>query len=142
MQSVVAQIYSRAVSDKPAMLFRSHDPNYKDGEQLRDFICVEDCTEILNWFLDTPSACGLFNCGTGKARSYADVAKAVFKALGKESRIEFIDTPEDIRDKYQYFTEASIKRLRSAGYVGSMTELEDGVRAYVVNFLDTDDPYR
>ena len=98
--------------------------------------------DIVNWLLDTPSVSGLFNCGTGKARSFADLAAAVYQALGKEPKIEFVDAPEDVRDKYQYFTEATMDRLRDAGYEKPMTELEDGVRSYVVDFLHTDDPYR
>ena len=142
MQSVVSQIYSRATANEAAVLFRSHHPDYEDGWQLRDFITVEDCVDIVNWFLDNPSASGLFNCGTGKARSYVDLAEAVFRALDKEPNIEFINTPEDIREKYQYFTEASVNRLRLAGYKRAMTDLEDGVESYVTNFLNTDNPYR
>ena len=142
MQSVVSQIYSRAAANEAAVLFRSHNPNYEDGCQLRDFIFVDDCVEVVNWCLDNPFVCGLFNCGTGKARSYADLSMAVFRALDKEPRIDFVDTPEDIREKYQYFTEASIKRLRAAGYKKTMTELEDGIGSYVTDFLNTDDPYR
>ena len=142
MQSVVAQVYTSAAANEAAILFRSHHPDYVDGGQLRDFIWVGDCIDIVNWLLDTPSVSGLFNCGTGKARSFADLAAAVYRALGKEPNIEFVDTPEDIRDKYQYFTEATMDRLRGAGYEKPMTELEDGVRSYVVDFLHTDDPYR
>ncbi len=142
MQSVVSQIHSRAAANEPAVLFRSHHPNYEDGWQLRDFISVDDCVDIVDWFLNTPSVCGLFNCGTGKARSYLDLATAVFQALDKEPMIEFVDTPGDIREKYQYFTEASINRLRAAGYKREMIELEEGVRSYVIDFLNTDDPYR
>jgi len=142
MQSVVAQVYMSAAANEAAILFRSHHPGYVDGGQLRDFIWVGDCIDIVNWLLDTPSVSGLFNCGTGKARSFADLAAAVYRALGKEPNIEFVDTPEDIRERYQYFTEATMDRLRGAGYEKPMTELEDGVRSYVVDFLHTDDPYR
>ena len=105
-----------------------------DGGQLRDFIWVGDCIDIVNWLLDTPSVSGLFNCGTGKARSFADLAAAVYRALGKEPNIEFVDTPEDIRERYQYFTEATMDRLRGAGYEKPMTELEDGVRSLCRRF--------
>ena len=142
MQSVVAQVYTSAAANEAAILFRSHHSGYVDGGQLRDFIWVGDCIDIVNWLLDTPSVSGLFNCGTGKARSFADLAAAVYRALGKEPNIEFVDTPEDIRERYQYFTEATMDRLRGAGYEKPMTELEDGVRSYVVDFLHTDDPYR
>ncbi len=142
MQSVVAQVYTSAAANEAAILFRSHHPGYVDGGQLRDFIWVGDCIDIVNWLLDTPSVSGLFNCGTGKARSFADLAAAVYRALGKEPNIEFVDTPEDIRERYQYFTEATMDRLRGVGYEKPMTELEDGVRSYVVDFLHTDDPYR
>ena len=142
MQSVVAQVYPRAAADEAAILFRSHHPDYADGGQLRDFVWVGDCIDIVNWLLDTPSVSGLFNCGTGKARSFFDLAGTVYRALGKEPKIEFVDTPEDIRDKYQYFTEASMNRLRDAGYEKPMTELEDGIQSYVIDFLDTDNPYR
>ena len=142
MQSVVAQVYTSAAANEAAILFRSHHPGYVDGGQLRDFIWVGDCIDIVNWLLDTPSVSGLFNCGTGKARSFADLAAAVYRALGKEPNIEFVDTPEDIRERYQYFTEATMDQLRGAGYGKPMTELEDGVRSYVVDFLHTDDPYR
>ena len=142
MQSVVAQVYSSAAANEAAILFRSHHPDYADGGQLRDFVWVGDCMDIVNWLLETPSVSGLFNCGTGKARSFADLAAAVYRALGKEPKIQFVDTPDDIRDKYQYFTQATMDRLRDAGYEKSMTELENGVRSYVVNFLHTDDPYR
>ena len=142
MQSVVAQVYMSAAANEAAILFRSHHPGYVDGGQLRDFIWVGDCIDIVNWLLDTPSVSGLFNCGTGKARSFVDLAAAVYRALGKEPNIEFVDTPDDIRERYQYFTEATMDRLRGAGYEKPMTELEDGVRSYVVDFLHTDDPYR
>ena len=142
MQSVVAQVYTSAAANEAAILFRSHHSGYVDGGQLRDFIWVGDCIDIVNWLLDTPSVSGLFNCGTGKARSFADLAAAVYRALGKEPNIEFVDTPDDIRERYQYFTEATMDRLRGAGYEKPMTELEDGVRSYVVDFLHTDDPYR
>ncbi|MDD9875992.1 MAG: ADP-glyceromanno-heptose 6-epimerase [Magnetovibrio sp.] len=142
MRSVVSQVYPRAVSGDAAVLFKSHHPNYADGGQLRDFIWVDDCVDIVLWLLANPSVSGIFNCGTGKARSFADLASAVFKALGREPQIDYVDTPEDIRDKYQYFTEAGMDRLRAAGYAAPMTELEDGVAKYVRGFLDADDPYR
>jgi len=141
--SVVAQIQPRILAGEPAVLFRSHRDGIPDGGQSRDFIWVGDCVDVMLWLGDTPGVSGLFNVGTGKARSFADLATAVFDALGKAPRIEFIDTPHEIRDRYQYFTEASMDRLRAAGYPGQFTSLEEGVRRYVQDFLiQDDDPYR
>lgn len=142
MQSVVSQVYPRAVAGEPASLFKSHHPDYEDGGQLRDFVWVGDCVDIILWLLDNRGVSGLFNCGTGQARSFADLASAVYRALDKEPVIEFVPTPENIRDKYQYFTEARMERLRAAGYDKPSTSLEDGINAYVRNYLHTADPYR
>ena len=142
MQSVVAQTYPHAANQEAAVLFRSHHPDYEDGGQLRDFIWVGDCVDIILWLLENQGVSGLFNCGTGKARSFADLVRAVYGALDREATIEYIDTPIQIRDKYQYFTEAKMQRLRAAGYDKPMTELEDGITTYVRDFLDTDNPYR
>ena len=141
-KSVVAQIYPRAEAGMPARLFKSHHPDYADGGQLRDFIWVGDCVDVVLWLLEHDTQEGLFNCGTGGARSFADLAAAVYRALGEELRIEYIPTPEAIRDRYQYFTEADMSRLRAAGYDQTFTTLEDGVGAYVKGFLNTDDRYR
>jgi ADP-L-glycero-D-manno-heptose 6-epimerase len=141
-QSVIAQIYPRAAANLPAILFRSHNADYEDGGQLRDFVWVGDCVDIMIWLYDTPHVSGLFNLGTGQARSFADLARAVYAALEEEPRIDFIDTPVAIRDRYQYFTEARMEKLRNAGYSGHFTSLEEGVRRYVQDYLDTDDPYR
>ncbi|MEK9752781.1 MAG: ADP-glyceromanno-heptose 6-epimerase [Rhodospirillaceae bacterium] len=141
MQSVVAQTYPHAANQEAAVLFRSHHPDYEDGGQLRDFIWVGDCVDIVMWLLANGHVSGLFNCGTGKARTFADLARAVYAAVGREATIEYIDTPVAIRDKYQYFTEAKMARLRDAGYTKPMTELEDGVAAYVRGYLHSDDPY-
>ncbi len=141
MKSVVAQLFPRASSGEPARLFRSHNPNYPDGGQMRDFVWVGDCVDVMLWFLDHPRLSGLFNMGTGKARSFADLAAAVYRALDRSPRIEYIDTPFEIRDKYQYFTEARMERLRQAGYRQPFTELEDGVGRYVRDFLAAADPY-
>ena len=141
-KSVVAQIHPRAAEGLPATLFKSHHPDYADGGQLRDFIWVGDCVDVMLWLYDTPSVSGLFNVGTGKARSFADLATSVYVALDKEPRIDYVDTPVEIRDRYQYFTQARMTRLRDAGYGGQFTPLEEGVRRYVQDFLATDDPYR
>ena len=142
MKSVVAQIYPRAVTGEPARLFRSHRPDVADGGQKRDFVYVRDCVDMMLWLYDHPAVNGLFNIGSGTARSFADLAAAVFRALGSEPRIDFVDTPVEFRDKYQYFTEARMERLRAAGYARPPTTLEEGVRDYVQTYLAADDPYR
>lgn len=141
-QSVAVQIFRAAKAGEPARLFKSHHPDYDDGGQLRDFIWVGDCTDVMLWLLDHPDVNGLFNLGTGAARSFADLAAAVFKALGRTPDIDYVDTPENIREKYQYFTEAKMDQLRQAGYATPFTSLEDGVGRYVRDYLDRDDPYR
>lgn len=142
MQSVVAHIYPRAAKGEPARLFRSHRAGIPDGGQQRDFVAVGDCVDMLLFLYDHPDQCGLFNMGSGTARSFADLAAAVYRAAGREPLIEFIDTPIEIRDKYQYFTQAPIDRLRRAGYDRPTTSLEDGVRDYVQTYLAAADPYR
>ncbi|MDC0033209.1 ADP-glyceromanno-heptose 6-epimerase [Alphaproteobacteria bacterium] len=132
----------REVSDGgSAVLFRSHHPDFEDGGQMRDFIWVDDCVDVMVWLMEHRSASGLFNIGTGKARSFADLAHAIFKALNRQPEIRYIDTPLPIRDKYQYFTEARIKRLLHAGYNKPFTGLEQGVGHYVQDFLLKEDPY-
>ena len=140
--SVVAQIHPRAVAGEPARLFESHNPDYADGGQLRDFIWVDDCVDIVMWLLGNKAVSGLYNCGTGKARSFKDLASAIFRGLGKEPAIDYVPTPPDLRDKYQYFTQASMGRLRAAGYTADFTALEDGVGRYVEDYLSAPDPYR
>jgi ADP-L-glycero-D-manno-heptose 6-epimerase len=142
MKSVVAQLYPRAANGDPARLFRSHRPDYADGGQMRDFVHVNDVVDMLLFLYDHPRTSGIFNMGSGKARSFADLASAVYRALGREPRLEFVDTPEEIRAKYQYFTEAQLDRLRAAGYRKPTTRLEDGVADYVTCYLAADDPYR
>lgn len=140
-RSVAHHLYPRAVAGEPARLFKSHNPNYADGGQMRDFVWVGDCVSVMMWLLDHPKVNGLFNLGSGKARSFADLARAVYAASGRNVAIEYIDTPEAIRDKYQYFTEAKMNRLREAGYGLPMTSLEDGIRTYISDHLATADPY-
>jgi ADP-L-glycero-D-manno-heptose 6-epimerase len=142
MKSVVAQIYPRAAKGEPARLFRSHRAAVPDGGQKRDFVYVRDCVDMMLWLYDHPAVNGLFNIGSGTARSFGDLAAAVFRALGKEPRIAFVDTPAEIRDRYQYFTEARMGRLRAAGYDRPATPLEDGVRDYIERYLAAADPYR
>jgi len=141
-QSVVSQIYPQAISGAPAHLFRSHNPNYEDGGQMRDFVWVGDVVSVMMWLLDHEGVNGLFNLGSGQARSFLDLAKAVYRSAGKEPYIKFIDTPVAIRDKYQYFTEARMGRLKACGYDTPFTSLEDGVAAYVNGFLSRPDRYR
>ncbi|MCR9071529.1 MAG: ADP-glyceromanno-heptose 6-epimerase [Alphaproteobacteria bacterium] len=142
MKSVVAQITPKIMAGESAKLFTSHHPDYPDGGQLRDFVYVDDCVRVMLWLLDAGEVNGVFNLGTGAARSFADLARSVFAALDQEERIEFIEMPEAIRDRYQYFTQARMDRLRGAGYPDQFTTLEEGVRRYVKGFLTSDDPYR
>jgi len=142
MKSVAAHIYPHAAKGEPARLFRSHRPDIADGGQKRDFVAVRDCVDMMLWLYDHPAVNGLFNSGSGNARSFADLATAVYRALGRDPQIEYVDTPIDIRDKYQYFTEARMDRLRAAGYTAAPTSLEDGVRDYVQSYLAAADPYR
>lgn len=140
-QSVVSHIFPAAEIDNPAHLFRSHDPLYKDGEQMRDFVWVSDCVDVMMWLVDHPEVNGLFNLGTGEARTFYDLAATVYRALGKEPYIKFVDTPVAIRGKYQYFTEAKMARLRAAGYDKPFTPLEIGVMRYVQDYLAAPDRY-
>jgi len=141
MQSVAARIWPDAKAGRPLSLFRSHHPDYADGGQMRDFIWVGDCVEVMLWLYDNPEVNGLYNAGTGQARSFADLAGAVCGSLGQEPEIEYIDTPEEIRERYQYFTEARMERLREAGYDAPFRTLEDGINQFVKGFLNTDDPW-
>ncbi len=116
-------------------LFKSYKPEYRDGEQRRDFLYVKDAVAMTLHLAANPAANGIFNIGSGEARTWYDLARAVFAALEREPRIEYMDMPETIRDKYQYFTQADIHKLRAAGYNQSVTSLEEAVRDYVVNYL-------
>ncbi len=141
MKSVVAQIFPKAARSEAVTLFRSHHPDYEDGGQLRDFIYVRDCSQVVSWLLKNHHVSGLFNLGTGHARSFADLAKAVFAALNRKAVIEYVDTPDEIRDRYQYYTQADMSKIRSAGYADDFTTLEDGIADYVRGYLTQDDPY-
>ncbi|OAN50657.1 ADP-L-glycero-D-mannoheptose-6-epimerase [Paramagnetospirillum marisnigri] len=141
-QSVVAQVHPHAVEGAAYQLFKSHNPKYPDGGQLRDFIWVGDVVDVVMWLLDHPNVSGVYNVGTGQARSFLDLASAVYQAVGREPQIKFRDTPIEIRDKYQYFTQARMDRLRQAGYSKPFTTLEEGVETYVKQFLAAADPYR
>ena len=116
-------------------LFRSHNPEFKDGEQKRDFIYVKDLINVLFFFMQNQKKSGLYNLGTGTARTFLDLVKATFKAMGVDENIGFIDTPEDIRDKYQYFTEARMSKLIGTGYKEPFSSLEQGISDYVKNYL-------
>ena len=139
--SVIEQIFPHAKYGRPVKLFKSYRPDYKDGGQLRDFIYVKDCVRVIIWLLGNPAVNGLYNLGTGKARSFTDLAAATFAAVGKPTSIQYIDMPEEIRDKYQYFTEADMNHLRTAGYTEPFHSLEDGVKDYVNSFLAKEDQY-
>ena len=135
MASVIFHSFNQIKDSGKVKLFRSHKPGYKDGEQLRDFVYVKDVVDICYWLMNEKPAPGLYNLGTGKARTFKDLVTAIFKSLNKEPVIEYIDTPLDIRDKYQYFTEADMSKIRNAGYKEDFYSLEEGVETYVKNFL-------
>ena len=135
MASMVFHGFNQLKKTGKVKLFRSHRPDFNDGEQLRDFIYVADVAKVCCWLMEHPVAPGLYNLGTGKARSFNDLVTAIFTSLGLAPVIEYIDTPEDIRDKYQYFTEADMHKLRAAGYQQPFTTLEDGVSDYVKEYL-------
>jgi ADP-L-glycero-D-manno-heptose 6-epimerase len=136
MASVIFHAYHQIKNNGRVKLFRSHNPEFKDGEQLRDFIYVKDLVNVCQFLMENHKNSGLYNLGTGKARTFVDLAKSTFNALNLEPVIDFIDTPEDIRDKYQYYTEADMSKLLSIGYNTPFTSLEDGVADYVKNYLE------
>lgn len=135
MASVIFHAFNQIKNNGNVKLFRSHNPDYKDGEQLRDFIYVKDVVNVCLFLLENRKHSGLYNLGTGQARTFLDLAKSTFKALELEPEINFVDTPEDIRDKYQYYTQAEMDKLKSIGYDKEFTSLEDGVFDYVSNYL-------
>jgi len=142
MMSLVAKRFDDAKAGKTVRLFKSHRSGIADGEQKRDFIYVEDAVAVVRWLLATPQVSGIFNVGTGKARSFRDLIAALFAALNRPPAIEYIDMPAEIRGSYQYFTQAETGNLRRAGYNTPFTPLEDAVRRYVTTYLDRTDPYR
>lgn len=135
MASVILHAYGQITKTGKMKLFKSHNPDYKDGEQMRDFVYVKDVADVCIFLMHHRKNSGIYNLGSGKARTFVDLTKAVFSALNKPEVIEFIDTPADIRDKYQYFTEANMDKLKSIGYTKSFTTLEDGAKDYVTNYL-------
>jgi ADP-L-glycero-D-manno-heptose 6-epimerase len=142
MMSLVAKRFDDARDGRAVRLFKSYRNGIGDGEQRRDFIYVDDAVAVVRWLMQTPSVSGIFNVGTGKARSFRDLIAALFHALGREPKIEYVDMPDNIRDQYQYFTQASIDNLLRAGYNAGFSSLEDGVSHYVTRFLATADRYR
>lgn len=135
MASVIFHAFNQVEEKGSVRLFRSHNPKYKDGEQLRDFIYVKDVCGVCLFLLHHRKNSGIYNLGSGKARTFIDLAHCVFEAMGKAPQIDFIDTPADIRDKYQYFTEAQMKKLKKIGFPGTFTSLEDGIKEYVKKYL-------
>ncbi len=131
MRSVIAKAYERLIREGKISLFKSYKKEYADGEQKRDFIYVKDAVDVVMFFLENPKVNGIFNLGSGKARTWNDLAKSLFAAVGRPAHIEYIDMPEHLRAQYQYFTEADMARLRQHGYKKSFTPLEEAVRDYV-----------
>jgi ADP-L-glycero-D-manno-heptose 6-epimerase len=142
MMSLLAKRFDDARSGRAIRLFKSHRDGIADGEQKRDFIYVEDAVAVVRWLIDTPSVCGIFNVGTGQARSFRDLVVAMFDALGMSPNIEYIDMPPTVRNQYQYFTQAQVENLRRAGYNAGFTPLGDAVARYVRSFLNCADRYR
>ena len=135
MASVIFHAFNQIKKTGGMKLFRSHNLEFKDGEQMRDFVYVKDVVNVCYWLMHHRKNSGIYNLGSGKARTFLDLTKATFTAMNVEENISFIDTPEDIRDKYQYFTEANMAKLQSIGYDKPFTTLEDGVEDYVGNYL-------
>lgn len=142
MMSVLTRRFDDIRAGKTIQLFKSHREGIADGDQRRDFIYIDDVIRVIMWLLATPSVNGVFNVGTGVARSFRDLMHAAYAALGTKPNIEYIDMPVQIRGSYQYFTQAEGDRLRRAGYNGGFTALEDSVAVYVKNFLDQPNRYR
>lgn len=141
MQSVVAHNYQTAASGHEIKLFKSYRADCADGEQKRDFVFVADCVEVVLWLIDNPQTSGFFNVGTGVARSFADVARALFAAVGRPEQIAYIEMPIEMRARYQYFTEARVDRLRAAGFARTFTTIEQGIGCYVERYLSQTDLY-
>jgi ADP-L-glycero-D-manno-heptose 6-epimerase len=142
MRSVIARNFSAVQRGEPLRLFRSYHADYADAGQMRDFIYVRDCVDVMLWFLDNANISGLYNLGTGQARTWMDLAKALYAALGRAPNVEIIDMPIELHAKYQYYTQAAMDRLRKIGYQRPFTSLENGVGHYVKQYLINEDPYR
>jgi len=141
MTSVIFKAFHQIKETGKVCLFKSYQPKYPDGGQLRDFVYVKDCIDVMWWLFNNPAANGIFNLGTGKARTWNDLIKAVFVAMGIKTNIEYIEMPESLRNQYQYFTEAKMDKLKAAGCPVAFSSLEDSVRDYVVNYLQKPDPH-
>lgn len=142
MRSVVCKAYPRAAGGEPARLFRSRRPDYPNGEQKRDFVHVRDCVSVMTWLKDHRDVSGLFNLGTGSAQTWLELMRALYTALDRELAVEWIDLPEEIADRYQYFTEADTSALRQGGYDRPFMSVEEGIENYVRRYLAAADPYR
>lgn len=142
MQSVVAKFFSDVRDRKPIRLFQSHRLGVSDGSQSRDFVYVKDCTSVISWLLSNSGVSGLFNVGTGTARSFRDLITAIASSLELTVEFDFVPMPDHLRERYQYFTQADIAKLRLAGYSVPFRSVEEGVRDYVLNYLNAADPYR
>jgi ADP-L-glycero-D-manno-heptose 6-epimerase len=142
MMSLVAKRFDDAKAGAPIRLFKSYRAGIEDGEQKRDFIYVDDAVAVVRWLLEAPSVSGIFNVGTGKARSFRDLMRAVFAALGRGPNIEYFDMPDAIRGSYQYFTQAEMDNVRRAGFTADFLTLEEGVKRYVSGYLDRADRFR
>jgi len=138
MRSFVIKAFEQINQTGKVRLFKSYKPEFKDGQQLRDFIYVKDAVDMTLFFLDNPNVNGLFNIGTGKAGMWNDLVKAVFATMQKKPDIEYIDMPDSIKNHYQYYTQAQMKKLKKAGYNKKTTSIEDAVKDYVQNYLKTD----
>ncbi|MDQ0463177.1 ADP-L-glycero-D-manno-heptose 6-epimerase [Caulobacter ginsengisoli] len=142
MKSVAAQIWPKVRTGHAVQLFKSHNADYADGGQLRDFVYVRDVAEVVQWLHQNEGVNGIFNLGSGQARSFREMAETLFQSAGRDPLIDYMDMPPALREKYQYFTQAKMDRLREAGYPGQFTTLEDGIDDYVKGYLATSDPYR
>ena len=142
MMSLIAKRFDQVKAGKPVQLFKSYRAGIEDGDQSRDFIYVDDATAVIRWLLDSPSVSGIFNVGTGQARSFRDLVVAMFRALGCAPNIEYVEMPPAIRDRYQYFTQGEVENLRRAGYNAGFTPIEEAIASYVSQFLNRADRYR
>jgi len=142
MKSVASQIWPQVREGHAVQLFKSYRKDVPDGGQKRDFVYVRDAVDVIRWLFENPQVSGIYNLGSGQARSFEDLARQVFAAAGRNAQIEYGPMPPAIRDKYQYFTEAKMERLAAAGYAAPLTSLEDGIGDYVGRFLSQPDPYR
>ncbi len=135
MRSIILKIYEKVCCNHTVKLFKSHNPDFKDGEQLRDFVYVKDVTKIIHWFAKNPGKSGLFNIGSSKAESFNKLANCVYRNCNKQKKIQYVNTPASIRKQYQYYTKAETKKLRKSGYTKKFYSLEDGINDYVQNYL-------